>query len=45
MRAAGVDARLHVVEGQSHAQYPFAPDTPETAQLYSETAGSLNPAD
>src|SRR5436853_4461651 len=32
MRAAGVEAELHVFEGQSHAQYaadPFAPETKE----------------
>jgi epsilon-lactone hydrolase len=41
MRAADVDARLHVFEGQSHAQYLFAPDAPETRELYTEMADFL----
>lgn len=38
MRSAGVDAQLHVFEGQSHAQYLSAPDSPETQEVYGEIA-------
>jgi len=36
LRAAGVIADLMVFEGQSHAQYLFAPDAPESKQHFSE---------
>lgn len=36
LRQAGVDARLHVYEGQSHSQYSFAPTAPTTREIYGE---------
>jgi epsilon-lactone hydrolase len=36
MRAAGVQADLHVFEGQSHAQYAADPDAPETKEHFGE---------
>ena len=36
LRAAGVVADLIVFEGQSHAQYLFAPDAPESKEHFSE---------
>ena len=38
LRRAGVVADLHVYEGQSHAQYGFNPDAPETREAFSEIA-------
>lgn len=38
MRQAGVDAQLHVFEGQSHAQYLHAHDSPETRDVFGEMA-------
>lgn len=38
LRQAGVEAALHVFEGQSHAQYLF-PFVPETEQAFSEISG------
>lgn len=38
LRQAGVDARLQVFEGQSHAQYYVAPSAPETKDAYREIA-------
>ena len=36
MRAAGVEAELHVFEGQSHAQYAADPVAPETKEHFEE---------
>jgi acetyl esterase/lipase len=36
LRAAGVVAELNVFEGQSHAQYLFAPDAPESKEHFAE---------
>ena len=36
MRAAGVDAELHVFEGQSHAQYAADLSAPETKEYFDE---------
>jgi monoterpene epsilon-lactone hydrolase len=36
MRAAGVDAELHVFEGQSHAQYQADLSAPETKEYFAE---------
>jgi acetyl esterase/lipase len=36
MRAAGVEAELHVFEGQSHGQFGADPDAPETAEYFQE---------
>jgi acetyl esterase/lipase len=36
LRAAGVVADLIVFEGQSHAQYLFAPDAPESKEHFTE---------
>jgi acetyl esterase/lipase len=38
MRAAGVEAELHVFEGQSHAQYAGDPFAPETKEHFEELA-------
>jgi epsilon-lactone hydrolase len=38
MRQAGVDAHLHVFEGQSHAQYMLATESPECNEAYGELA-------
>jgi epsilon-lactone hydrolase len=38
MRAAGVEAELHVFEGQSHAQYAADPLAPETKEHFGELA-------
>lgn len=38
MREAGVDAQLHVFEGQSHAAYMLASHTPEMKVAYGEIA-------
>ena len=38
LRAAGVDAELHVFEGQSHAQYARDPYAPETKEHFAELA-------
>jgi acetyl esterase/lipase len=38
MRAAGVEAELHVFEGQSHAQYAADPFAPETKEHFEELA-------
>ena len=38
MRAAGVEAELHVFEGQSHAQYAGDPVAPETKKHFKELA-------
>jgi monoterpene epsilon-lactone hydrolase len=42
LRAAGVEAVLNVFEGQSHAQYLFDPDAPETKQAFEEIAEFFN---
>jgi epsilon-lactone hydrolase len=36
MRAAGVEADLHVFEGQSHNQYTTDPNAPETKEHFDE---------
>ena len=36
LRAAGVDADLHVYEGMSHAEYSFLPDSPESLDMCRE---------
>ena len=38
LRRAGVVAELHVYEGQSHAQYGFNVDAPETKEAFTEIA-------
>ncbi|MBE7245724.1 MAG: alpha/beta hydrolase [Actinomycetospora chiangmaiensis] len=38
LRAAGIEADLHVFEGMSHAQYLAAPDSPETKEVFTEMA-------
>jgi acetyl esterase/lipase len=38
LRQAGVEAELHVYEGQSHAQYMRDPDAPETREAFEEIA-------
>jgi monoterpene epsilon-lactone hydrolase len=38
LRAAGVEAELHVFEGQSHAQYAGDPYAPETKEHFGELA-------
>ncbi|MBI3516053.1 MAG: alpha/beta hydrolase [Proteobacteria bacterium] len=38
LRRAGVVAELHVYEGQSHAQYGFNADAPETREAFTEIA-------
>jgi epsilon-lactone hydrolase len=38
LRRAGVEADLNVYEGQSHAQYLFIPDAPETKEVFTEIA-------
>ena len=38
LRRAGVVADLHVYEGQSHAQYLFNADAPETREAFTEIA-------
>jgi acetyl esterase/lipase len=38
LRQAGVDAALHVYEGQSHAQYMFNDSAPETQEAFGEIA-------
>ena len=38
LRQAGVDASLHVFEGQSHAQYLFDEAAPETKEAFDEIA-------
>lgn len=38
LRRAGVPADLHVYEGQSHAQYGFNADAPETREAFTEIA-------
>ncbi len=42
LRDAGIDAVLNVFEGQSHAQYAFAPDAPETKQAFGDIAQFFN---
>jgi epsilon-lactone hydrolase len=41
MRGAGVDAQLHVFEGQSHAQYLSDPSVPETKEYFDEVTRFL----
>jgi epsilon-lactone hydrolase len=36
LRQAGVDAQLQVFEGQSHAQYMFNDQAPETKEAFGE---------
>jgi epsilon-lactone hydrolase len=36
LRQAGVDAQLQVFEGQSHAQYQFNDQAPETKEAFGE---------
>jgi acetyl esterase/lipase len=38
LRRAGIVAELHVYEGQSHAQYGFNADAPETKEAFTEIA-------
>jgi acetyl esterase/lipase len=38
LRRAGVVAELHVYEGQSHAQYNFNVEAPETKEVFTEIA-------
>jgi epsilon-lactone hydrolase len=38
LRRAGVEADLNVYEGQSHAQYLFDPDAPETKEVFTDIA-------
>jgi len=38
LRRSGVTAELHVYEGQSHAQYDFNVDAPETKEAFTEIA-------
>lgn len=38
LRQAGVEAELHVYEGQSHAQFDDNPDAPETKEAISEVS-------
>jgi acetyl esterase/lipase len=38
LRQAGVEAALHVYEGQSHAHYLFDDTAPETAEAFGEIA-------
>jgi monoterpene epsilon-lactone hydrolase len=38
LRRAGVEADLNVYEGQSHAQYLFNPDAPETKEAFTDIA-------
>jgi acetyl esterase/lipase len=38
LRQAGVEAELHVYEGQSHAQYMRDPEAPETREAFEEIA-------
>jgi acetyl esterase/lipase len=38
LRRAGVTADLNVYEGQSHAQYGFNPDAPETKEAFTDIA-------
>jgi epsilon-lactone hydrolase len=38
LRQAGVEAELHVFEGQSHAQYLSDEDAPETREVFDEMA-------
>ncbi|MCK8784198.1 alpha/beta hydrolase [Roseomonas sp. NAR14] len=42
LRQAGVEAVLQVFEGQSHAQYMFDPDAPETKEAFTEIAAFLD---
>jgi len=42
LRQAGVEAQLHVYEGQSHAQYLSNVEAPETAEAFEEIAGFFN---
>ncbi|HZW89963.1 MAG TPA: alpha/beta hydrolase [Myxococcaceae bacterium] len=42
MRAAGVDAALHVWEALSHAQWVYVPDAPETREYHDEVARFLD---
>ena len=38
LRRAGVEADLNVYEGQSHAQYGFDPNAPETKEAFTDIA-------
>ena len=38
LRQAGVEAELHVYEGQSHAQYMRDGNAPETKEAFEELA-------
>ncbi|CAH2602972.1 Alpha/beta hydrolase [Rhodovastum atsumiense] len=42
LRQAGVEADLHVFEGQSHAQYYADPSAPETIEYHAEVARFLD---
>ena len=42
LREAGVEAALNVFEGQSHAQYSFNADAPETQEAFGEIAEFFN---
>jgi hypothetical protein len=43
-RRAGVEADLNVYEGQSHAQYGFDPNTPETKDALTDIAKFFRPS-
>lgn len=42
LRAAGVDADLHVYEGMSHAGYIIVMDSPESLDMYAELSKFVN---
>ena len=42
LRQAGVEAILQVFEGQSHAQYLFDPNAPETKEAFEGIAQFFN---
>jgi len=43
LRRAGVEADLNVYEGQSHAQYLFDPDAPETKEVFTDIESPPRP--
>jgi epsilon-lactone hydrolase len=43
LRAAGVDAQLHVFEGMSHGFYLALPDAPESRETFAEIAHFFGP--
>jgi epsilon-lactone hydrolase len=42
MRAAGIEAELHVFEGMSHGQYGADPSAPETTEYFNEVVRFLD---